>query len=259
MAKNTGAQGRTERQRKQNPSVLDNFKPLVLDVAVPLGSYYLFKDAFGMSTFAALAWSSVVPALRTVWGLVKERRTNALAGLILVVNVVSLLLSFVSGDPRLMLAKDSGVSSVVAFGILVSVWLGKPMMTAGMKPFLVKGDAVKEAAWEGLVSGTSDRSAAFRSKEKAFSVVWGLVLLAECVARVVGAYTIPVDTMVWLGSVFLIGAMVIGFVVSGGLAVVPMEEMLAAEVEAGRAEAARAGTPAAGTSEAGTPEVADAA
>ncbi|MET8804896.1 VC0807 family protein [Streptomyces sp. NPDC004546] len=255
MTKNTGAQGRTEQQRKQNPSVLDNFKPLILDVAVPLGSYYLFKDAFGMSTFAALAWSSVAPALRTVWGLVKERKTNALAGLILVVNVVSLLLSFVSGDPRLMLAKDSGVSSVVAFGILASVWLGKPMMTAGMKPFLVKGDAAKEAAWERLVSGASDRSAAFRSKEKAFSVVWGLVLLAECVARVVGAYTIPVDTMVWLGSVFLVGAMVIGFVVSGGLAVEPMEKMLSAEVEAGEAEAAEAGTSAAGT----TSEVAVAA
>jgi hypothetical protein len=238
MTKNTGNQSRNE-QRTQNPSMLDNFRPLLLDVAVPLGSYYLFKDAFGMSTFAALAWSSVVPAVRTVWSLVRERRTNALAGLILVVNVVSLLLSFVSGDPRLMLAKDSGVSSVVAIGILVSVWLGRPMMTAGMKPFLVKGDAEKEAAWERLTAGgpdgASERAVAFRRKERAFSVVWGLVLLAECVARIVGAYTIPVDTMVWLGNVILVGAMVIGFVVGGGLAVGPMEEMLAGEVADGRA------------------------
>ena len=234
MTKNTG---RTE-QQKQNPSVLDNFKPLIVDVAVPLGSYYVFKDACGMSTFAALAWSSVVPALRTVWSVVKERRTNALAGLILVVNVVSLLLSFVSGDPRLMLAKDSGVSSTVGIGILVSVWLGKPMMTAGMKPFLVKGDAAKEAAWERLVAGTAARSADFLRKEKAFSVVWGVVLLAECVGRAVGAYTIPVDTMVWLSTVMLVGAMAIGFVVSGGLAVGPMEEMLTAEVAAGESDEA---------------------
>ncbi|POX57734.1 hypothetical protein C3492_42060 [Streptomyces sp. Ru62] len=229
MTTNTGNQGR-------KPSVLDNFKPLLIDVALPLGSYYLFKDAFGMSTFAALAWSSVVPAVRTVGGLVRERRTNALAGLILVVNVVSLLLSFVSGDPRLMLAKDSGVSSTVAIGILVSVRLGRPMMTAGMKPFVVKGDAAREAAWQRLVSGAAAESAAFRSRERVFSVVWGLALLAECVVRVVGAYTIPADTMVWLGSVILVGAMAVGFVVSGGLAVGPMERMLAAEVEAGRAE-----------------------
>jgi hypothetical protein len=234
MTKNTGATGRSE-QQKQNPSVLDNFRPLIVDVAVPLGSYYLFKDAFGMSTFAALAWSSVVPAARTVWGLVRERRTNGLAGLILAVNIVSLLLSFVSGDPRLMLAKDGAVSSTVGIGILVSVWLGKPMMTAGMKPFMLKGDPAKEAAWQRLVSGASTRSAAFLRKEKAFSVVWGVALLVECVARVVGAYTVPVDTMVWLGTVFLIASMVLAFVVSGGLAVDPMEKMLAAELEAGPA------------------------
>ncbi|MGW1288458.1 VC0807 family protein [Streptomyces sp. NPDC002586] len=235
MTKNTGARGRTERQ-KQSPSMLDNFMPLILDVAVPLGSYYLLKDGFGMSTFAALAWSSVVPAVRTVWSLGKERRANGLAVLILVVNVVSLLLSFVSGDPRLMLAKDSVVSSTVAIGILVSVVLGKPMMTAGMKPFLIKGDAAKEAAWQRLVSGAAAGSAAFRRKERTFSVVWGLALLAECVARAVGAYTIPLDTMVWLGTVIMIGAMAVAWIVGGGLAVVPMMHMVAAEVEAGEAE-----------------------
>jgi hypothetical protein len=229
MTKTTGNQDGT-------PSALDNFKPLLIDVAVPVGSYYLFKEAFGMSTFAALAWSSVVPAVRTAWALVKERRTNALAILILAVNVVSLLLSFVSGDPRLMLAKDSGVSSTVAIGILVSVGLGKPMMTEAMKPFLVKGDPAREAAFRRLVSGAAAGSAAFRRKERVFSVVWGLVLLAECVVRAVGAYTVPVDTMVWLGSVLLVAAMAIGFLLSGGLAAGPMEDMLTTEVEAGRAE-----------------------
>ncbi|MFJ3308968.1 VC0807 family protein [Streptomyces sp. NPDC086549] len=245
----------TTKTSKKNP-----FAPLIVDVAVPLGSYYLFKDGFGTSTFAALAWSSVVPAVRTVWGVVKERKTNGLAGLILFVNVVSLLLSFVSGDPRLMLAKDSGISSTIAIGILVSVALGKPMMTAGMKPFLVKGDAAKEAAWERLVSGRAAASAAFLRKERVFSIVWGLVLLAECVARVVGAYTVPVDTMVWLGTVIMVGAMAIAFVVSGGLAVEPMERMLTAEVEAARSEtpeAAKAETPAAAKTE--MPEAAVAA
>ncbi|MGV4988155.1 VC0807 family protein [Streptomyces sp. NRAIS4] len=227
MTKNTGTTGNT---------AIDNFRPLILDVAVPLGSYYLFKDAFGMSTFAALAWSSVVPAVRTVWGLVRERAANGLALLILVVNVVGLVLSFVSGDPRLMLAKDGAISSTVGIGILVSVWLGKPMMSAGMKPFLVKGDTAKEAAWQRLVSGASARSAAFRRKEKAFSAVWGLTLLTECIARVVGAYTIPVDTMVWLGTVFMVVAMAIAFIVSGGLAFEPMEKMLAAEAEADQAD-----------------------
>ncbi|MGW7256886.1 VC0807 family protein [Streptomyces sp. NPDC054834] len=216
----------TTKTSKKNP-----FAPLIVDVAVPLGSYYLFKDAFGMSTFAALAWSSVVPAVRTAWSAVKERKTNGLAGLILVVNVVSLLLSFVSGDPRLMLAKDSAVSSTVAIGVLVSVALGKPMMTAGLKPFLVKGDAAKEAAWQRLASGAAVSSAVFLRKERVFSIVWGVALLAECVARVVGAYTIPVDTMVWLGGVIMAVAILLGMLVSGALAAGPVEELVRAEAE----------------------------
>ncbi|MFF8025524.1 VC0807 family protein [Streptomyces sp. NPDC007896] len=203
-----------------------SFLPLILDVAVPVGSYYLLKNGFGMSTMAALGWSSVVPAVRTVWSAVKERKANALAGLILFVNVVGLALSLVAGDPRLMLAKDSGVSSAIGIGILVSVKLGRPMMTAGMKPFLIKGDAAKNAAWDRLAAG----SPRFRKAERTFSLVWGVALLGECVARVVGAYTLPVDTMVWLGTVVMIGAIALAILVAGRLAVVPMEKMLENEV-----------------------------
>ncbi|MFI9569682.1 VC0807 family protein [Streptomyces rishiriensis] len=212
---------------------LNAFAPLIVDVAVPLGSYYLFKGAFGMSTFAALAWSSVVPAGRTMWSALRERAVNGLAGLILVVNVVGLVLSFVSGDPRLMLAKDSGVSSTVGIGILVSVALGRPMMTAGLKPFLVKSDAVREAAWARLESGAAAASADFRRRERAFSLVWGAVLLAECAVRIVGAYTVPVDTMVWLGSVVMVVAMGLAVVVGGALGAGPMEAMVSAEAKSG--------------------------
>jgi hypothetical protein len=206
-----------------------SFLPLIVDVAVPVGSYYLLKNGFGMSTLAALGWSSVVPAVRTVWSVVKERRVNALAGLILFVNVVGLALSLVAGDPRLMLAKDSGVSSAIGIGVLMSVKLGRPMMTAGMKPFLVKGDAARSAAWDRLAAGNER----FRKAERTFSLVWGTVLLGECVARIVGAYTLPVETMVWLGTVVMVAAMVLAFLISGRFAVVPMERMLERELASG--------------------------
>lgn len=214
-------------------STKKNLAPLLLDVAVPIGSYYLLKSGFGMGTVAALGWSSVLPALRTVWGIAVERKVNAFAALILFVNVVGLSLSLVAGDPRLMLAKDSGVSSAIGIGVLVSVAMGRPMMTAGMKPWLVKGDPEREAAFERLLTG----SAAFRRAERRFSVVWGVALLGECVARVVGAYTLPVDTMVWLGTVVMIGTIGVTAVVSGGLAAGPMADMIAGEVEGGHGPA----------------------
>ncbi|WP_392670597.1 VC0807 family protein [Streptomyces sp. LN785] len=213
-------------------ALLDSLMPLIVDAGVPLVSYYALTAA-GMSTFGALAASSVVPAVRTVRCAVRDRRLNALAALILAVNVVGLLLSAVAGDPRLMLAKDSGVSSTIGLIVLVSAARGKPLMTSCLKPWLTRGEAAKEAVWNRL----SRDSGAFRRCETRFSLVWGAALLGECVVRIVGAYTLPVDTMVWLGTVIMAGAFALATVASGRLAAGPMVRMIADGTSRGEAVA----------------------
>lgn len=210
-------------------ALLDSLMPLLVDVAVPLASYYLLKAA-GTGTFGALAWSSVVPAVRTVWGVVRDRRLNGLAALMVTVNAVGLALSLVAGDPRLMLLKDSGVSSTIGLVFLVSALRGRPMLSAGLRPWLTRGEAAKSAAYQRLSTGSD----AFRRAETRFSAVWGVALLAECAVRAVGAYTVPVETMVWAGNVVLVAAMVLAFVVSGRVAVVPMERMIEEAAGTGR-------------------------
>ncbi|MEE4421455.1 VC0807 family protein [Streptomyces bugieae] len=206
--------------------VLRSFVPLIVDAGIPIASYYVLKDGFGLSTVAALGWSSVVPALRTVWDLVASRRVNGLALLILVVNVVGLAMTAVAGDARLMMAKDSAVSSTIGIVILLSVRTKRPLMTAGLKPFVTKGSAAGDAAWDRLLA----ESAAFRRAERRFSVIWGATLLTECVLKVIGAYTLPVETMVWLGTVMTVVAILVAMFLAGGSCADPMEKMVAAEV-----------------------------
>ncbi|MFC9675719.1 HAD family hydrolase [Streptomyces sp. NPDC056949] len=66
-----------------------------------------------------------------------------------------------------------------------------------------------------------------------------LALVTECVVRIVGAYTLPVDTMVWLGNVIMAGAVVLAIRFGGRLAVGPMERMVEDELVRGRARAER--------------------
>ncbi|SHL16491.1 VC0807 family protein [Streptomyces yunnanensis] len=212
----------------QGRALLQSLTPLLVDAAIPLGSYFLLAEGFGMSTVAALAWSSVVPALRTIWGLVRERTVNGLALLILVVNVVGLATSTLTGDARLMMAKDSGVSSVVGIAILLSVRGRRPLMTAGLRPWVTKGGPEGNAAWDRLWA----RSARFRQLERRFSTVWGSALLIECVVKVVGAYALPVHIMVWLGTVLTVVAILLAMVIAGGSCAEPMEQMVKAEVRA---------------------------
>jgi hypothetical protein len=212
-----------EVQPKRNERAT-SLKPLVVDVALPMGSYYLLHKGFGVDLVISLAVSSAVPAVRTVLGFVRDGTLNGLAGLMLAVNVVGIALSFVTGDPRLMLAKDSGISSVIGLSILISACTARPLLTAGLKPFIIKGDAARAGAWERLAAG----SARFRRLERLFNLIWGTVLLGECVARMVGVFTLPISTMIWLSTVLLLGAIVIG-VVAGGTVTGPIEKMVSAE------------------------------
>ena len=202
-------------------------RPLLIDVGIPVGTYYLLRDAFGLSLWLSLALSSVGPAVRAIAGLVAARKLNLLAVLMLAVNSAGIGVSFLTGDPRAMIAKDSVVSSVIAFAILGSVMLRRPLMSAGLKPYMTRGKTERIAAWDRL----SMASARFRRLELAFSTIWGLTLLAECAARLVGAYALPVTTMVWLGTVMTLGAIGVA-IVAGGAAAGPLQEMIEAEAAA---------------------------
>ncbi|MEW2527063.1 VC0807 family protein [Streptomyces sp. NPDC047071] len=199
----------------------ESLTPLIVDAGAPMAAYYALKGA-GVGTFTALAVSGVFPAARTVWGLVRDRRLNAFAALVLAVNAVGLALSAVSGDPRLMLAKDSAVSSVIGVGILLSAACGRPLMTTVLKPWVTKNGPDRTAAWDRLMADDPR----FRRYETRFSLVWGTALVTECVLRVIGAYTVPVDTMVGLGTVVLVVTLAAAAAVSGRWAVGPMEELV---------------------------------
>src|SRR5215472_7899548 len=197
-------------------------RPLLLDVGIPVGTYYLLRNAFGVSVWLSLALSSIGPAVRAIAGLVAER--NLLAVLMLAVNLAGIAVSFLTGDTRTMIAKDSIVSSVIAFAILGSVVLRHPLMSAGLKPFMTRGGPRRTAAWDRL----STASARFRRLELQFSTIWGLALLADCAARLVCAYTLAVTTMVWLSTVMTLSAIAVA-IVAGGAAAGPIQKMIDAE------------------------------
>src|SRR6476646_7680878 len=78
--------GRARAGVDRRPDLAGALRPLVIDVGVPVGTYYLLRDAFGLSLWLALALSSIGPTVRSVAGLVAERKLNLLAVLMLAVN-----------------------------------------------------------------------------------------------------------------------------------------------------------------------------
>src|ERR1700712_5314895 len=103
------------------PTLGRTLRSLAIDIVVPTATYYVLTKAFDVSLIWALTAASVLPLVRTVTSQARDRRINSLAALMLAINVVGVGTSFLVGDPRFMIAKDSLVSSVIGFGIIVSV------------------------------------------------------------------------------------------------------------------------------------------
>src|SRR4029077_7265003 len=88
------------RPADRRPDMAAALRPLLIDVGIPVGTYYLLRDAFGVSLWLSLALSSTGPAVRAIAGLMAERKLNMLALLMLAVNLAGIAVSFLTGDPR---------------------------------------------------------------------------------------------------------------------------------------------------------------
>ena len=70
----------TQLTAQPNSSAASALRPLIFDLGVPVGSYYLLRK-LGVDLVPSLALSSVVPAVRAIVGLVRDRTFNGLATL----------------------------------------------------------------------------------------------------------------------------------------------------------------------------------
>ncbi|GAA2369275.1 VC0807 family protein [Dactylosporangium salmoneum] len=157
---------------------------LFINVAAPVGIFYGLR-AGGVGQWWALTLGAVPPAVVAVWGLARKRRVDALGAFTLAVLLLSVGVSFVTGSPRLLLAKDGWLTA--AGGVWVLATLARTPFYLQAIRALTAG-AIREradAAWRD--------SAQFRHTMRVATAIWGVGLVLDAIVRVVLAYTLPVD------------------------------------------------------------------
>jgi hypothetical protein len=220
----TGAATHHERGARTESSIT----ALVIDVAIPLAIYYLLHDGLGVSLVTAMAASSVIPAARALQAAIRDHELNQLAALMLGLNLASVVISLIAGDARLLFAREAAISSVVGIGALATVLAGRtPMFAPGVEAFMTRGERRRERAWSHLVC--TDRR--FEAMLRRHTVIWGAVLLADCAARVVCAYTVPVADLAWLSTAITVVSISFAMFVSGAAYGEKLQRALAAELE----------------------------
>lgn len=179
---------------------------IVLDTAAPLALFYGLRWA-GVNQWLALILSGIVPVVTLSYRLITERRLSLLAIFTLTVLAAGTAVGLVTGDPRLLLARESYLTGLVGLWIILTLWFARPFLLSATLPLLSEETArTWEHDWE------SDPT--FRRVMRIMTITWGAAFLLDAASRIVMAYTMPVD-LVPLLSVLLLVVMLVVIVQTG--------------------------------------------
>src|SRR5665647_62734 len=99
---------------------------LLINAIAPYLVYELAEPYTG--GLAALALSAVPPAIESVWSVARKRKLDVASGLVLAGIAVSLVLVSLGGSERVLLLRDSLITSVVGLAIALSAAFPRPIL-----------------------------------------------------------------------------------------------------------------------------------
>ena len=172
---------------------------LGLNLAAPIALSSGLRAA-GVGIYLALIIGAVAPALGAVVKLIRRERLDFLSLFMLTMLLLGAGVSFLTGSPRFLLAKDGWLTGVSGVWMLLSVRSQRPLTFLFSRPLLegvtLKMGGSAGASWDTLW----ERVPRFRHIWCVVTIVWGLALLVDAAIRVVMAYTLPVDLVPGLGG-----------------------------------------------------------
>jgi hypothetical protein len=138
----------TDRTTAHGPrSGRNEFVPRLVDVLVPVGIYFALRRA-EVGNVLALTAGAFVPALRVITSIVRDRRVAGLAAFVLAIFALSIALAFVTGNARVLLAKESVFTMLAGVYCLGSLFVGRPFSYYTMRRFVVGDEEEAKAEWE---------------------------------------------------------------------------------------------------------------
>lgn len=177
---------------------------VLVDLVAPIALFYGLRSA-GASVYVALLAGGAPPGLHAVIEMITAGRVDRLAAGVLVMLAISAGVSLIAGGPRFLLAKDGLLTATWGAWMLVSVWDERPLTFVFSRP-LLEGHRLWNPArrrWTPTTLSWDElwrRLPRFRRAWRLTTVIWGVAMLIDAVARVTMAYTLPIDSVPGLGG-----------------------------------------------------------
>jgi hypothetical protein len=180
---------------------------LFIDALLPFLTYQLLTSYVpGLSQVTALAIGAIFPAVNGIVGIVRRRRLDVVAIIVLIGIAVSIVASRMGGDPKLFLIRESFVTGALGLVCLMSLAWPRPLMFYIGRQFTAGDDPAQIEIFNGLWQRPGARRV-FRL----LTIVWGAVWLGEFGLRVLMVWTLSVPQVLAI-SPFVFNGITIGLI-----------------------------------------------
>lgn len=152
---------------------------ILINGALPLIIYWALKNYTHVSEFIALVASGIPSLIDSIVGIIRRKRIDFLAGIILAGIVISLIITVLGGSPKIYLIRESFFT--VAFGLvfLISLLFPRPLIFY-LSRYFMTGNHPENIPWFNSLW----QHANFRTMMRVMTAVWGVGLLLEAAIRV---------------------------------------------------------------------------
>jgi hypothetical protein len=162
---------------------------LLFDGLCPYLSYVLLKAWIpGISEVAALAIGAIFPAAHGIVEIVRRGRIDIIGSIVLIGIAVSIVATFIGGDPKVLLIRESLVTGALGVVCLISLLWSRPLFFYIARQVNAGDDQAQiddfNESWQ-----YPDARRVFR----VLTIVWGFGWVGEFALRVVMVRTLSIE------------------------------------------------------------------
>jgi hypothetical protein len=171
----------------------------IINGAIPFGCYSLLKT-YHASDLLALGVAAIAPALEALISVLRSRQVNIISLFVLAGLVVGIISTFLGGDTRVFLLRDSLITAVLGVTCFASLLFPRPLMFLVGRSLIAGNDAEHIARYNQLWPQLS-----VQRMSRVITVVWGIVYTGDFLAHLFLVLTLPVAAVLAIGPILTNG------------------------------------------------------
>lgn len=168
----------TPQKASRIATILSLASSIVINVVLPILIYWALKKYTDTSDLLALVASGVPSLIDSIVGVIRRKRIDFLAGIVLIGIVITLITVALGGSPKVYLIRESFFTAAFGLAYLVSLLFPRPLAFYFARYFAT-GNHPENIPWFDSLWQYQQ----FRHTMRVITIVWGIGFLLEAALR----------------------------------------------------------------------------